>query len=407
MIPRGTPDIGWLDLGFGLLSGCRLDNPQMLQQRIESGWSSSRDTLVCLSVRSGFDLLLQATAWPHGSEVLVSAVTIPDMIMLLETHGLTPVPIDLDPATLSVDLDQLRRAISPRTRAILVAHLFGSRMRLAPVLAIARQHGLFVIEDCAQAYDGVYRGDPGSDARLWSFGPIKTLTALGGAIVHLNDPALLQSMRRLQARYPRQRRVPFLRRIMLVASLKFLARPRRFAIFVALCRLRKQDHDRLLYRAMRGFAGHNVLARLRQQPSVPLLHLLARRITRADPARVAARACAARRLLAHVPAAGRIGGCAEQHSHWMIPIISRAPDTLVGVLRTHGFDATRSASSLVCVAVAPSRPDLDPQRARRWLAQIVYLPTYRPLSGLMLERLSRIVHDVEAAQPSERCVGTP
>jgi perosamine synthetase len=395
MIPRGTPDIGWSDLGAALLGACRPGDPCASQRRIEHGWSGSRDTLVCLSVRSGFDLLLQAAAWPPGSEVLVSAVTIPDMIRLLEIHGLTPIPLDLDPATLSVDLGQLRRAISPRTRAILVAHLFGSHMPVEPLLAIARQHGLFVIEDCAQAYDGVFRGAPGSDARLWSFGPIKTFTALGGGIVQLNDPALLQRMRCLQERYPRQSRRLFLRRVVLVAALKLLARPRRLALFVALCRLRKQDYDRLLYRALRGFAGPNLLARLRQQPSLPLLHLLARRISRADPARVAARARAARRLLEHIPASSRIGSHANDHSHWMLPIISSNPATLVRVLQAQGFDATRIASSLFCVAAASSRPDLDPEHTRRWLSQIVYLPTYRPLPEPLLERLGRIVRDVE------------
>ncbi|MBV9786555.1 MAG: DegT/DnrJ/EryC1/StrS aminotransferase family protein [Chloroflexi bacterium] len=307
MIPRGTPDIGWSDLAFGLLRSCWPDHPAATQSRIEQRWSSARDTLACLSVRSGFDLLLQAAAWPAGSKVLVSAVTIPDMIALLAQHGLVPVPIDLDPETLAVDLDQLRQAIGPGTRAILVAHLFGSRMDLAPLVAIAREHGLFVIEDCAQAYDGRYRGDPGSDARLWSFGPIKTQTALGGAIVQLNDPALLQRMRRIQSSYPRQRRSQFARRVLLMAALKFLARPRRFALFVALCRLRQRDHDRLLYTAVRGFAGRDLLARLRHQPCAPLLRLLERRLRHADAEHVTRRAAFARRMLAQLPEGVQLG----------------------------------------------------------------------------------------------------
>lgn len=398
MIPRGTPDIGWADLVFGLLRSVWPDDPAATQARIEGRWSGAHDTLVCLSVRSGLDLLLQAAAWPQGSEVLVSAVTIPDMITLVEQHGLVPVPIDLDPETLAVDLDQLRRAIGPRTRAILVAHLFGSRMLLAPLVAIAREYGLFVIEDCAQAYDAVYRGDPGSDARLWSFGPIKTQTALGGAIVQLNDADLLQRMRRIQSGYPRQRRLPFARRVLLMAALKFLARPARFALFVALCRLRKQDHDRLLYQAVRGFAGRDLLARLRQQPSAPLLRLLERRLLHADADRVARRAAFARRMLAQLPEQVQLGTRAHRHTHWVIPILSAAPDTLVRVLQAHGFDATRIASSLICVLSAPTRPQLDPVRTRRWLERIVYLPTYQPVPDRKLAQLAQIVREVEAAR---------
>lgn len=398
MIPRGTPDIGWADLVFGLLRSFCPDDPAATQARIEGRWSGARDTLACLSVRSGLDLLLQAAAWPQGSEVLVSAVTIPDMITLLGQHGLVPVPIDLDPQTLAVDLDQLRRAIGPRTRAILVAHLFGSRMLLAPLVAIAREHGLFVLEDCAQAYDAAYRGDPGSDARLWSFGPIKTETALGGAIVQLNDPALLQRMRRIQSAYPRQRRVSFARRVLLMAVLKFLARPGRFALFVALCRLRKHDHDRLLYQAVRGFAVRDLLARLRQQPSAPLLRLLERRLLHADAERVARRAAFARRMLAQLPEHVQLGTQAHRHTHWVIPILSVAPDTLVHVLQAQGFDATRIASSLFCVPPAPTRPQCDPAPTRRWLERIVYLPTYQQVPDHTVERLGRIVREVEATR---------
>lgn len=397
MIPRGTPDIGWADLGFGLLRSCWPDNPAATQSRIETCWSSPRDTLACLSVRSGFDLLLQAVAWPVGSEVLVSAVTIPDMIALVEQHGLVPVPIDLDPETLAVDLDQLRQAIGPRTRAILVAHLFGSRMDLAPLVTIAREHSLFVIEDCAQAYDGLYRGNPGSDARMWSFGPIKTETALGGAIMQLNNPALLARLRRIMAAYPRQRRFQFARRVLLMAALKFLAQPRRFALFVAVCRLCHRDHDRLLYTAVRGFAGRDLLVRLRHQPSAPLLRLLERRLRHAGADRVAQRAAFARRMLAKLPEGVQLGRRAYRHAHWMIPIVSAAPETLVRVLQAHGFDATRVASSLICVAPTPARPDFDPERTRRWLSRIVYLPTYQQAPDHKLAQLGQIIREVETA----------
>lgn len=64
---------------------------------------------------TGFDLLLQTLKLPAGSEVLCSAVTIPDMIYLLRHHGLVPVPVDLDPQTLAVDVCQLRAAVTEVT----------------------------------------------------------------------------------------------------------------------------------------------------------------------------------------------------------------------------------------------------------------------------------------------------
>jgi dTDP-4-amino-4,6-dideoxygalactose transaminase len=397
MIPRGTPDIGWRDLAAGLLGCVWSDPPERVQRRVEARWSAAQ-TVACLSVRSGLDLLLQALALPHGSELIVSAITIPDMITIIEQHGLTPVPVDIDPATLGVDPARLARLIGPRTSAILVAQLFGSRTSLAPVARLARQHGLLLIEDCAQAYDGVYRGDPDSGVCLFSFGPIKTATALGGALVRCRDAALAARLRQLQARYPRQPRRLLVRRIVRFAALKLLAHPQRFAVFVAICRLRRRNHDQLINESVRSFAGQNLLARIRQQPSAALLHLLERRLRQLDPARIMARAAFARRILAQLPAVPRPGAAAERHTHWVLPIESDEPATLTRALWTHGFDATRKASSLTVVP-PPDRRTPDPVNARRLLARLVYLPMYPQLAERDLLRLGRIVRDVEQTQP--------
>ncbi len=174
-----------------------------LADDLEDLWSAADDAFACLSVRSGFDLWLKALQLPVGSEVLVSAITIRDMVRIIESHGLVPVPVDLQPDDLSVDLESLERAISPRTRAILVAHLFGTRQRLEPILDIARRHGLFVAEDCAQAFAGRhYTGHPQADISMFSFGSIKTATALGGAMLCVRDAQILAQMRQLQKSYP-------------------------------------------------------------------------------------------------------------------------------------------------------------------------------------------------------------
>ena len=94
-------------------------------------------------------MLLAALELPAGSEVIASAVTIPDMVRIIEQHGLVPVPVDVDAANLELDVEQVERLITPRTRAILVAHLFGSRVEMGPIIELARRHDLLVIEDCA------------------------------------------------------------------------------------------------------------------------------------------------------------------------------------------------------------------------------------------------------------------
>src|SRR5262249_9246038 len=147
-------DIGWSDLATGLLGGVTGGDRRTLTARLEARWSPAGDALACLSGRTGLHLHLRAQNLPRGRDRAGSAITIPHMIRIIEDHGLIAVPVDLDIPTLAVRREALARAITPATRAILVAHLFGSRMRLEPIIAFARSHGLLVIEDCAQAYTG-------------------------------------------------------------------------------------------------------------------------------------------------------------------------------------------------------------------------------------------------------------
>ena len=203
MIVRKKLDIGWTDIAFGLGACLLPGDAQAAQKRLEAAWSPAGDAIACLSVRTGFDLLLAALALPAGSEILVSAITIGDMVRIIERHGLVAVPIDLDMASLSIRAELISEHVTARTKAIVVAHLFGSRMAMEPISAAARRHGLLVIEDCAQAFaaDG-YRGSAQSNVSLFSFGPIKTATALGGALLRVSDAGLRAAMLASQRKYP-------------------------------------------------------------------------------------------------------------------------------------------------------------------------------------------------------------
>lgn len=87
-------------------------------------WSSQDDFLITLSERSAFDLLLRSLQFPPGSEVLLSSMTVLDMVRIVHLHGLVPVPVDTDQAG-NIDEVSLRRAVSSRTRMVVVADLFG------------------------------------------------------------------------------------------------------------------------------------------------------------------------------------------------------------------------------------------------------------------------------------------
>jgi len=395
MISRKRLDIGWMDLLFG--AGCCLwpGDRTAAERRLERAWCPEEPgrALACLSVRSGFDALLQTLALPAGSEILISALTIRDMVRIVTEHGLVPVPVDVDPRTLAVCPEALARAVSPSSRAIVVAHLFGSRMPLAPVLDLARAHGLLVIEDCAQAYTGDgYRGDPESDVSLFSFGPIKTATALAGGLLRFRDPALRDRVAAVQAAWPIQDRSRFLVRSGKYALLKLLSYRSIFTLFTALCGFLGTSHDAIISGSVRGFAGEGFFAKIRQRPSFPLLALLAHRLKSFDRSRIAHRSALAQEAIQGMPALERPGDQAAWHSHWVFPVCQDDPDRLIGFLWKQGFDATRGASSLCVVSPPEHRPEADPVLARRTFERLLYLPVHEGMRRRDVENLARAIN---------------
>lgn len=404
MWTRKRLDIGWSDLAFGLGHCCTSHDLSILQERVEAACSDSGDALACLSVRSGFDLLLDAWDFPAGSEVLMSALTIHDMPRIVEQHGLIPVPVDIDADDLSPNRESLRRAIGPASRAIVVAHLFGSRAPLEPVLEAAKRHGLVVVEDCAQAFDGHCRGRPGTDASLFSFGAIKTATALQGAIVRVPDRELLKRMRCRQGEHGRQTSHEFSRRLLKYAGLKALSYRPLFGVLFHALRAIGCDVDRVLNRMARGFPGPDLLRQIRRRPSSPLLALLERRLRTFDESRLSQRIAKAQRLAGLLEGVPRLGRLAASHTHWVFPVLADEPQRLIGALRKAGFDATQGQS--MCVVPAPAgRPELFPATATRILAQTVYLPFYADMPQEEIERMAAVVR--EAMVGREQSVGCP
>lgn len=158
-----------------------------------------------VGVASGTDAVLlglRALGVGPGDEVITVAHTAVATAAAVELAGATPVFVDIDPHTYTIDPTRIAAAITPRTRAIIPVHLYGHPADLDPILAIAQTHDLLVLEDCAQAHGTRYRGQiVGSfgDAAAFSFYPTKNLGALGdgGAVVtrHASVAAQLHSLR--------------------------------------------------------------------------------------------------------------------------------------------------------------------------------------------------------------------
>ena len=395
MIPRQRLDIEWSDLLAGGLFCLNPGSALPALQEIASHWNGTGEALVTLSVRSGFDALLTSLDLPPGSEVLVSALTIQDMISIISSHNLVAVPVDLDVDELKVKEANLQRAVTSRTRMILVAHLYGCRMPLDGVATIAQQHALILVEDCAQAYNGDgFRGHPQSDVTCFSFGPIKTATALGGGLLRFKDPALCARVRQLQDGWPQQSRWRFWKRVLRYAQLKFLnARPC-FTVFVWLCGVCRINYDVFLQRSVRGFGGGNLLAQLRHRPCVPLIRLLARRLRQTKLKSVSHRVSRAHDALTLLSSERTVGARAPEHSHWVFPIQTPTPDELKEWLWRHGFDATRGASSMIAVS-STGESSAQPENVRSLMQRMLYLPVATCRNAAEVRRLCDCVKEFE------------
>jgi len=159
----------------------------------------------CVGVASGLDaMVLTLRAWDvgPGDEVIVPSNTYIATWLAVSQCGAAPVPVEPDAGTYNLDAARIEAAVTPRTRAVLPVHLYGQPADMEAIGAVARRHGLALLDDCAQAHGASYQGRPvGSlaDASAWSFYPAKNLGAMGdGGAVTTDDAAIDQRVRALR-----------------------------------------------------------------------------------------------------------------------------------------------------------------------------------------------------------------
>lgn len=185
-----------------MASGHYVLGPRLLQ--FESAFASFLGIDHCIGVGSGLDALklaLLALGIGAGDEVLVPANTFIASALAIRETGARPVLVEPD-AFYNMDPEQVRERITPKTKALLVVHLYGQSARMEELLKIARTHGLFVVEDCAQSHGALvgaaFTGTLG-DVGCFSFYPTKGIGAFGdGGAVVCRDEALARRIRMLR-----------------------------------------------------------------------------------------------------------------------------------------------------------------------------------------------------------------
>lgn len=186
-----------------LASGAYIGGPEV--DAFEQEFAAYTEAQHCIGVANGLDALhlaLRVMDVGAGDEVIVPSNTFIATWLAVSQCGATPVPVEPDARTFNIDPALIEAAITPRTKVILPVHLYGQPADMDPILAVARTHGLRVLEDGAQAHGARYKGQrlgTHGDAVAWSFYPGKNLGAMGdGGALTTNDPQIADRLRVLR-----------------------------------------------------------------------------------------------------------------------------------------------------------------------------------------------------------------
>jgi dTDP-4-amino-4,6-dideoxygalactose transaminase len=161
-----------------------------------------KHAITCANGTDALHLALLAADIGPGDEVITSPFTFIATAEAIAYVGAKAVFVDIDPRTFNIDVEQTRRAITPKTKALLPVHLFGQPADLAPLMALAKEHQLHLVEDCAQSFgadiNGLKTGAMG-DVAAFSFFPSKNLGCYGdGGMVTTQSDAMAEKLRMLR-----------------------------------------------------------------------------------------------------------------------------------------------------------------------------------------------------------------
>jgi hypothetical protein len=330
--------------------------------------------------------------------------------------------------------------------AVLVAHIYGKRFNMVPILEFARKHNIHCIEDLAEAFSGLqYTGHPLSDLSLFSFGTIKIATAFGGAMSRIKDTAIFSKMQTLHSKYPEQSRVTFFMKIIKNTPVTMLLNlPILGKAFLTISRFFKLDHKKAVVYLIRGFPD-NLIMNIRHQPSIPLLHMLHHRLSTydANDSQVNADKCIFTENEIISPSIQSLsvkgsdiqpsdnlpievqfpGTSAQVRNYWLFPLACDNPDEMCAQLNVRGVDAYRGATQLALIPIpdpsllstttsttssasAPAIVDksavtitefLPTPVAKSLMERTLYLPVHRNVPQSVLRRIAGHVRAVAAS----------
>ncbi len=203
-LPFALPDIGEEEIAEvvdSLRSGWLTTGPktQRFEKDFASFIGSGAQALAVNSATAGLHLALEALEVGPGDEVITTPYTFTATAGVVRHLDADPVFVDIDPQTFNLDPEKIERAITPRTKVILPVHFAGLACEMEPIIAIARRHGLKIVEDAAHALPTTYRGQLigalDTDATVYSFYATKTITTGEGGMIVTRDKRVAERCR--------------------------------------------------------------------------------------------------------------------------------------------------------------------------------------------------------------------
>jgi dTDP-4-amino-4,6-dideoxygalactose transaminase len=199
-LPFALPEIGEEEIAEvvdSLRSGWVTTGPKA--KRFEADFAAfiggGVEAIAVNSATAGLHLALEAVGIGPGDEVIVPSYTFTATAEVVRYLGADPVFVDIDPVTFNIDPAAIRAAITEKTKAIMPVHFAGLACEMDEIIAIARQHGLKVIEDAAHALPTTYKGQMigslDTDVSVFSFYANKTMTTGEGGMVVSKDPDII------------------------------------------------------------------------------------------------------------------------------------------------------------------------------------------------------------------------
>ncbi len=318
----------------------------------------------------------------------MSAINVENMADIVQAHGLEVVTVDVDVATLLPPPGAFLKAQTATGAELCVAaQLFGAVSEIADAEALQKR-GVIVIEDAAQAFAGKFHaGDPQADISLFSFGPIKRATALGGAIGLFRDGQLAARIETRLSTYPQRSDFWFRQRALKYLGLKLFSLPLPYWVIIKTLTVLGKDPDTTIGSVARSFSGQTLLQAIRWKPPFRMRLLINAQTSQPQDYQTRHRTC--RNFAGRLPpVVVELGQKARDHAFWLFPILAPNPEVLISHLRANGFDATRGATSMRVL-----QPEKTPH-AKALMEKIVYLPNPADLPRRHQDRLYKYLNDV-------------